>query len=222
MSALFPKYHELICNTYTPVFVAGPSPCTLQSGDTTRSRLADGGTLFRSVENGSTSNVNNIILECIVTPTIGNVQEVVFKITDPLGAVTTLPTFTQEYDALAAPDPICFESGISQLRATLATNLVVTMPTIDDIQPWDAITDDSECLLTSFGPTNLSGAAVLPDNISPIRTGPAFTLYHVGSAEESATGLPLTVVNTLSEWDGTQWIAHPSTLYDPDSPPPCP
>ncbi len=224
MSALFPKYHELICNTYTPPFVAGTSPSLIGSGDITRSRLVAGGTFFRSVDVLFASNVNDIILQCVVVftgieGTDTNVYDVDFTITDPVGNITIIPTFTQKYNTDINS---CVQNGVSILRSLLASNSIVNMPTTDVQQSWNASSNDSDCLLSSFGPTKMSGGAGVPTDTDSIRSGPAFTLFHVYESEENNANGSLTLLNQMIEWDGTQWINHPSTLYSPDNPPPCP
>ena len=245
MTAIFPKYHELICKTYTPDFTASGTPCTLQSAAlVTRSRLPIGGTFFRSKQNGSVGDVNKIRLKCEITdvtvvgspPTNIITEDVVFTITDQrpdVDVVTILPTFQQR---LFTGSPIkCVENGFDNLRTALVGNLLVTMPADDtsdsasgdpDIDlnlqasGW-VLADEDECFLTSFE-SNLTGATVLTLAGSPaIRTGPAFTLFHINGAETENDG-GITTLNGVSEYDGTQWIAYPSTLYDPDFPPSCP
>lgn len=216
--AAFPKYHELICDTYTPNFTAGPTPCTLPSYPlVTKSRLQAGGTLFRSVQTGGAANVNNITLQCVVTPvsTVGFVvtENVDFTITDPFGVVYNIPTITQIYDG-GSPE-VCIQNGFSQLRTALNSNPVVDMPLDDTVgSGWTAAMNESFCLITAFGPTNMAGATVLPDGSGTIRTGPAYTLAHIVDAETGATG-EVTTVDAISEWDGDQWVAHPSALYEP-------
>ncbi len=217
--AAFPKYHELICNTYTPTFTAGPQPSILQStNQVTKSRLLAGGTFFRSVKDGATGSVNNIILECVVIPVsvIGNIvtEDVVFTITDDMGNITTLPTITQQLNA-GSPTTICIQSGFAQLRSSLISNPDVVMPLDDSASSgWLQSVNEAFCFITSFGPTNMSGASVLPDGDSSIRTGPTYTLFHTVQAETGSKG-QITDVNSISEWDGIGWGAYPSPLVEP-------
>ena len=217
--AAFPKYHELICNTYTPDFTAGPASCVLQTGVEKRSRRVAGGSFFRSVEVGSTNN--GIEIECIVTPDVGNSENVEFKYTDQNGNPQTPITFAQEYDAIGTP-PSCLLNGINQLRAALAGNSILTMPTIDTQQPWNSTLDDAECKLTSFGPFNLLGASGPPVPSSAIRTGPSYTLYHIGGSEDGVSDGTIAASNYIIEWDGNAWVSHPSTLYEIGDPVTCP
>lgn len=221
MAGLFPKYHELICDTYTPNFVAGATPCTMSSENVSRSRLVAGGTFFRSIEHGAVYPNNSIILECIVTlvSDISDIQtyDVVFNVTDKDGIVTPY-TFQQKYNSDLST---CITNGVTTLRDKLATNPIVNMPIIDVIEPWDAATDDNPCLLTSFSKTALDGGVGLPIPPPTIRTGPTFTLYHANLWDGNDDGTSK-MYNKIFEWDGVQWIAHPSILYPIDSPPPCP
>jgi len=226
MGAAFPKYHELICDDYTPDFIAGPTPCALPSVQTaTKARLEAGGTFFRSVEDGGTADVNQIKLQCIVTPITIDVpagevwSSVDFIITNPDNVVTNIPTFTQKIDVSGSPN-VCVYNGFAHLRAALTSNGVVNMPVDDSAiagagSGWKQIDDEGFCMLTTFGPTNMAGS--LPSTpASPTgRTGPTFTLLHVGDIEEGAKGEITIAVNRLSEWDGTKWIGHPSDLFEP-------
>lgn len=215
--AAFPKYHELICDTYTPNFTAGPTPCTLPSYPlVTKSRLTAGGTFFRSTQTGGAANVNNIILQCTITPVsvVGSIvtENVDFTITDSFGVVTNIPTITQIHDT-GSPE-VCVQSGYAQLRTALNSNNEVDMPLLDTPAVWDQSTDEGFCMLTAFGPTNMTGATVLPDGSGAIRTGPAYTLAHIVQAETGDAG-EITDINAISEWDGVQWVANPSPLYAP-------
>ena len=220
MKKIFPKYHKLICDTYTPDFTASGTPCTLQTGSGyTKSRLLKGGTFFRSIQTGATSNVNNIHLTCVVTdvtvigspPTNIITENVDFTITDVLGQVTTLPTFQQ---AIFTGSPIaCVENGFDNLRTKmgLSGQSVIEIPNSDaDGSGW-IIADEEECMLTSFD-FDMGGAVVLDNGSSTMRTGPAFTLFYISTMETTATG-GITTVDTISEWDDVQWLPHPSTLY---------
>jgi hypothetical protein len=213
--ASFPKYHELICNTYTPDFTAGSTSCTLQSAPlVTKSRLVAGGSFFRSVKDGGTGNVNAIVLECILTPRGGSpdVDDGILRITNVDGTIQDVP-FVQKY---GGGSPHCIINGVDALRTALSGNTIVTMPLLDDVQPWDASTNDAACEMSAFGPTPMGGATVLPDATAAIRTGPAYSLFHVLQAETGDKG-EITDVDAISEWDGTEWVAHPSPQYELDS-----
>ncbi len=220
MSALFPKYHELICDTYTPAFIPGPAPCVLSSGNVSRARLVAGSAFFRSVEVKSSVDVNEIILECNITklengPDFWS-ENVDFKIIDPAGNITIIPTFRQRTETGS-----CLANGFVQLRNLLRYNPVVNMPKIDVQQPWNNLTDEG-CFVRAFPPTKMAGAVGEPIDIPPIRTGPTFTLFHKNQSEQNSDTGEFEPLNEMVEWTGTQWIPHPSTLYHPDNPPPCP
>jgi len=219
--AAFPKYHELICDTYTPTFVASSAPCVLPSYPlVTKSRLLAGGTLFRSVANGGEADVNQIILQCVVT-TVSNVaglliQTVDFTITDQDSVVTNIPQFTQQIDTSGSPN-VCIPgfNGFTQLRTALNSNGDIDMP-LDDTSGsgWKQVDDEGFCMLTAFGPWNMADATVLPDGTSAIRTGPSYTLGFIIRAETDSDG-GSTEVNAITEWDGSNWVAHPSPLFEP-------
>ena len=215
---IFPKYSEYVCNTYPDNgFEASGENCVLQtSPEVTKARLIAGGTFFKSVKDGGSGNVNNITLECIVTAgSPPGTDNVVLNITDVDGSIQPI-SFTQ-----IGGSP-CGENGINNLRDILNAGsptypYAVMMPEIDDVQSWDAATQDAECVITNFGPikmgTGLSVVAkVLPDGSADIRTGPTFTLFHIQKAETGNTG-EVTTVDAVSEWDGAQWITYPSELY---------
>lgn len=228
--AAFPKYHELICNTYTPTFIASSEPCVLQSYPlVTKSRLQAGGTLFRSVKDGGATNVNDIHLQCVVIPISDSggvvTQSVDFTITDADGIVTNIPTITQTINLSSSPDT-CIQSGFAQLRTELSTNNDVEMPEDDsnDIVPTESdpggsgtgwvIADESLCMLTSFSGF-MSGGEVISDvGTGSIRTGPAYTLFNIARAETEDDG-GNTDITKLVEWDGDGWIDYPSPLYEP-------
>ena len=179
----FPKYHELICDTYTPDFTASSTPCTLQTTTESRSRLVGGGTFFRSVDVQTAYDVDNIKLECTVTaaPSEGDnsVDDVEFKVTDAFSVVTTY-NFQQKYDTV---EMSCTLNGVSQLRSLLSNNPIVNMPILDTQQPWNSSIDDSDCLLSSFGSTNMSGGNGPPVPTIAVRTGPAYSLFHISDSE---------------------------------------
>ncbi len=230
----FPKYSTQICDTFVPVFVPGITSCTLQQGREIRSRLTAGGTFFRSVSVGEINN--NIVLECVVTTgTLGS-ESVVFNYTDQNGIAQPVINFVQEFDI----NNMCINSGVDQLRSALSANNIITTPAIDyggnnphnNTPSWDSSIDGSTCLLTSFGPTNMSGGfnpptpanaiTNTPPASPPIRTGPTYSLFFISSSEANQpNGKPI-LVNKIIEWNGVNWVTYPSTVFDPLNPPPCP
>jgi len=218
---VFPKYHELVCDTYTPNFAASGEICVLQTTkEVTKARKEAGGTFFRSVKDGGSGNVNNITLECLVTAgSPPGTDNVVFKITD-IDAIEVVDrtVYTIEFTQDSGSPCSIGDDGIKKLRGILNAGspnypYPVIMPEVDNEQPWDAATQDAHCTIAEFTPAvSMGGAKVLPDGSVSIRTGPAFTLFHIQTAETGTKG-EITDVNALSEWDGVQWIAYPSELY---------
>ena len=228
--AAFPLYSPLICPNifYKPDFLAGSTPCTLQSGDVTRSRLLIGGSFFRSTEAAGNDNVNGILLTCTVTliDTTGDIEtyDVDFDYTDANGTPLTTITVAQVYNT----DTLIYTTnGIDSLRAALVGNLIVTMPTVDVANTetgWGGYNSSSDSdHITAFTQTPMEDALTLPTGPSGIRTGPTYTLYHIARADTAADG-SWEDINAISEWDGVNslWIAHPSTLYEVGDPAPCP
>ena len=220
--AAFPKYSKYICNTYPDNgFVAGPQSCVLPSGDVKRSRLAAGGSFYRSVETGATSDVNNISLTCTVTfrETVGDIDfyDVVFDYTDDTGAPQPTITVEQRYDTL---NTIYTLNGITQLRAALSGNSIVRMPTDDSGTAGSGYTSVSDAdHISSFSGT-MSGGLQLPVSggspvdLDTIRTGPTYTLAHIAQSDTAENG-DWVDINAISEWDGSQWTEHPSSLHEP-------
>jgi len=218
--AAFPKYHELICDTYTPNFTAGPAPCVLPSIQTaTKSRLQAGGTFFRSHTDAGTDEVNTIKLRCVVTPIsiISGVrtESVVLTITPPTGSAYSLPAITQVINESVSPDVCVGLSGFAQLRTALTSDNYVDMPVDDSGGSGWVVADEAYCMITAFIETPMAGALPASGAAPTGRTGPAYTLLHVGDIEDQANGSVSIAVNRLSEWDGTQWIGHPSQLFEP-------
>jgi len=223
--ASFPKYNPLICGNYSPNFTAGAVPCTLQSvARVARARLLAGNTFFRSVQTAAFVDVNSINLNCTVTPLgiVGTVQseQVDLIITDEFGVVNPTISIIQEID-LGSPTT-CISHGPSLLRAALTGNPSVIMPPSDDGDGgsgWSIVGPTppnlEPCFIIPFN-ANLSGGIGLPPggDGSSIRTGPTFTLMHIQEAETGPAGEIDINVNEISEWDGTQWIAHPSSLHN--------
>lgn len=233
--AAFPLYSPLICPPgWEPTFTAGSTPCTLQSGDVTRSRLTAGGALFRSVETAATENVNNIWVSCELNQTSHNpsgntVYDVILNYTNADGDAQTpiVVTSGQVYDNVGGSYTT---NGIDTLRGALVGNSILTMPTTDIPSTWTPASDADS--ITSFGSPaslNLDGGAGLPANSDGIRTGPTYALFHVANADTADDGSN-EEVNEISEWDGVnnEWVPHPSLQYEIDSDgnitptPPCP
>ena len=235
--AAFPLYSPLICPPgWEPDFAAGSESCTLQTGDVSRSRLIDGGSLFRSVDTAATVDVNNITLQLIVgTPVVdGDIETstVDLIITGPMvgSPVITIST-TQAWDTNLSS---CSLNGVTRLRAAvLAADTIITMPPVDIPSTWT----DSTCLMTSFTRTMSGGKGLPVSGGSPIsfesiRTGPTYNLYHVAFADTAEDG-SLEEVNGISAWNPftLSWDAFPlptEELYEIDTDgnitptPPCP
>jgi len=219
---VFPKYHKLVCDTYTPDFTATGENCVLQTvEEVTKARLVQGGTFFRSVKDGGSGDVNNIMLECVVAAgSPPGTDNVVFKITD-IDAIEVVDrtVYTIEFTQDSGSPCSIGDDGIKKLRDVLNAGspnypYPVIMPEVDNKQPWDASTQDAHCTIAEFTPAvSMGGATVLPDGSVSIRTGPSFTLFHIQNAETGNKG-EITAVDALSEWDGVQWIAYPSELHE--------
>ena len=227
----FPLYAPEICPPgWVPTFDASLGPCVLTQGDVNRSRLTKGGTFFRSVETGATSNVNNIAVVCTVTQTSGDgtandVYSVVINYTDEEGAAQPAVSANQTYDNVGGS---WTSSPMASLRIQLSGSSVMTMPADDTKSSgWLASSMDADHM-TTFA-DNLSGGVGIPDYTVGIRTGPTFALFHVGF-DDSADNGDQVEVNATKEWDGVNaaWIDFPSDTYKLDSDgtitptPPCP
>lgn len=232
--SLFPKYHELICDTYTPAFTAGTTQAALGSSDFTKSRASEifggQGLLFRSIDTLESYPANSIRIGIVVTNagTVGDVTtyDVVVTITDGFGS-TTVHNFTQKIDDDGVNPATCAEDGMVQLHAIVDPLLFMEMPVRDkqtdvDGAEWFAPLHERVCIVPNFVATFLTGAAGSLPNPPSVRTGPSFTLHHVNFSESENIVGDIELINKVIEWDGTQWIDHPSTLYSPDNPPPCP
>ncbi len=124
--------------------------------------------------------------------------------------------------ALTLPSPIAdgyvdITNAISSLRAQCSTNVFVTMPATDGIQPWSPSSDST--FIGHFVTTALGGGA--PPAPSPsIRTGPLFTILYFTSTEDGGGNSVAT--NLIKYWNSQCWTNFTPTgdCYDPNNLPP--
>lgn len=218
----------------TPNFISGPVGCEMPSQNETKSRLKAGGTLFRSVDVGKSTNdislsvnwrvCNNNTTNCNASlpsdtrnynPATDNYCNVVgiylaVYINNQLSYESSVP------QTVDCGSPITWASAIPLLRFFLAGNPYVIMPPIDvqtdGTEPestWDSSVDDADHL-GEIPLTYLSGGDGLnsppaQSELDAIRTGPAFTLYHIGDSEINTADGSLQTINDVKYWGGDDW-----------------
>lgn len=244
MTGCLPKH--IICGTYIPDFTPGPIPCTLQDTIERRGRLVAGGTFFRSI--GFSVSENSIQIKCeqvsyiyagtgtILLPVVGDTITETLRITITKGAAVEIFNATQisEYQSVEDPPTVFTDmwvvttSAIPSFRSQInGTSTLITMPSIDGIQPWDSGVDDADSM-SVFAVTNMTGGSPVAPS-SAIRTGPIYSILHFTGTED-INGNPVTST-FIKYWGygGTSilgwYLFNPETeCYDPANIPPgfCP
>lgn len=222
----FPKYHELICDTYTPPISS--LPAALGTTDLAKSRAYELFLLFRSVETADKYPVNSIRVEIVLDSisVIGDITtySVVLTLSDGLSN-TTVHNFTQAIEDDGEGGVTCIEDGMVQLHAIIDPLPYIEMPVrdnqilIDDglggTDPWFAPSHERTCIVPNFGPVFLSGGdGELPDP-STIITGPAYSLYHIDFSEAENIVGDIEHINKIIEWNGSEWEYFPSVQFVP-------
>ena len=191
---------------FRPEFVPSrTNPSSATVSPEARSRLFDGGTYFRSVDQGG--DQNNLSLEVGVTgPAIGS-QVVALDVRFDGSVVETI-TVSQIVNASGD----CTAGGISDLRTAVnASSALVEMPARGtDIN--DSGTDASSGCVSAFGDTAMTGAtgpSTDPAFIEAIRTGAERALVII-STRENSVGFPVapSQADKVLQFDGTDFIPY--------------
>lgn len=216
----------------------------MPAANAVRARALIGGTLFRSIGTGATSNLISLTNTWQVPVVAGNpmvlrdyisgsdsVCDVVATRLDVFndGILYNSYSVTQIIEPPGSP-PICVAggaivNGIAELRSILngAASLVV-MPPIDTPTTFGTIINDGPALLEFKTPVFLSGGGGI--NTAPsqmeldlIRTGPFFTLTHIRQSEDDGDPLndgSIFEINETRYWNGACWVAF-DTINAPES-----
>ena len=220
MGICVPK--NITCGWYTPTFTSGSTPCTLLSYDESRSRVALGGSFFRSIDVGT--HTNDITISNIWqvddggwraynsdTDTLEDVGRVELSITD--GTIVELYHADQRYSDSSSSWIV---NAIPSLRGLLSASILITMPSIDIPQPWDSSINGGDHL-TEFIVTNLSGGTGGPTTqgeLAFIRTGPASTIIYINNSEVDNVDGSSTELRETRYWNGYCYKLYNPTIPD--------
>lgn len=221
------------CNWHIPTFTASATMCTLPEYNELRSRVAAGGTFFRSSDVGA--QMNNIQVSCVYEIFSGG-EWIPGGIGSPYSfsgrahLVLDNGIDTQDYyatlNAFKGGSPIQIiwsDGGIADLRAQLEIGSpLVRMPIYDIVQPWKygspEVGVDSDHI-SEFS-INLSGGSGGPDgtiraNLDAIRTGPAYTSVYIKYSERNTVDGSQLLLGEVQYWNGACW------KFDDPANPPC-
>ncbi len=231
--------------TFTPLTGSPPTleGCVMDSFTETRSRALVGGSLFRSVNVGTLTNIISIRNEWMVNDPTGSPAElrqyndmidILADVTHTRLSVLVSGIVVEDYTVpqspifSVSPVSITWNTGLTQLRIDLAAaNSLVIMPSMDTggdptAVPLPVVDADHLSEFSVQGLTGGSGHPVGPAH--SIRTGPAFALINIAESETNNADGSFSQLQEPRYWNGTCWKAFNSVSPPTacDSEPSCP
>lgn len=190
---------HITCGFYEPDFEGGNEPCNLKIFSETRSRLEAGGTLFRSIAVGLSTN--DIAIESILEGDCSMTINVYYN-----------GTLEETFNAGQSCSSPWSVNAITTLRATINSgSTLIEMPTSDvNGIAWNSIADDSDHL-SAFSLTLLTGgngAPTNPNNYSggqKVRTGPIYSMIYIDTSEEGSANGSSVDVQLTKYFNGGCW-----------------